>query len=118
MNPNWILFSGYAKLPTGITAGELYKTIGLIVAVDVTISEIIQADCTLAAELARRHVANVLLGYHFSEGTEALCRVIERIYQGGAKKAIITALRIIYDKYRTFMEETSNERKWENEAFV
>ena len=28
LNQNLVLFSGYAKLPTGITAGELYKTIG------------------------------------------------------------------------------------------
>lgn len=29
-----VLFSGYAKLPVGITAAEMYKVIGVIVVVD------------------------------------------------------------------------------------
>ena len=37
-----------------------------------------------------------------------MCQMIERIYQGSAKKAIITAIRIIYDKYRNFMLEYEN----------
>ena len=32
-------------------------------------------------------------------------RIIDKQYQGSAKKAIMTSLRIIYDKYRSFMEE-------------
>ena len=30
-----VLFSGYAKVPVGITAAEVYKVIGLVVVVDV-----------------------------------------------------------------------------------
>ncbi|WIW69681.1 MULTISPECIES: DUF3870 domain-containing protein [Anaerosinus] len=108
LNQNLVLFSGYAKLPTGITAGELYKTIGLIVIVDVNTSEIIQADCTLATNLASQHVAGALIGCSFKNGPDGMCQMIERIYQGSAKKAIITAIRIIYDKYRNFMLEYEN----------
>lgn len=115
MDPNLILFSGYAKLPTGITAGELYKTIGLIVIVDVKTGEIVQADCTLATELASRHVADALIGHYLNAGPEELCRRIDRVYQGSAKKAIITALRIIYDKYRNFMDECASGQQ-ENKA--
>lgn len=102
MNPNLVLFSGYAKLPTGITASELYKMIGVIVLVNMDTGEIIEADCTLATQLACRHVSASLVGQHLTDGPDALAELIDKIYQGNAKKAIITALRIIYDKYRNY----------------
>ena len=34
-----------------------------------------------------------------------LGKIVDRIYQGGAKRAIITAIKLIYDKYRNFMAE-------------
>lgn len=104
---NHILFSGYAKLPTGITASELYRLIGIIVVVDVKTGIIVKADCTLATELARQHVISFIEGYNLNEGPEKLQEIFERVYQGGAKKAIVTVLRIIYDKYRSYSIENN-----------
>ena len=53
-----VLFSGYAKLPVGITAAEMYKVIGVIVVVDMKSGLIVKADCTLATELARQFMTN------------------------------------------------------------
>ncbi|QJW49090.1 DUF3870 domain-containing protein [bacterium BFN5] len=106
LNPHLVLFSGYAKLPTGITASELYKIIGVIVLVDMKTGEIVEADCTLATQLARKHVSSALVGHTLTNGPDHLSDLIDRIYQGNAKKAIITALRIIYDKYRSYHLES------------
>lgn len=100
-----VLFSGYAKLPIGITANEIYKVVGIVVLVKVATGEIVEADCTLATKLARRHIADSLVGYSLKDGVDALVHLIDRIYQGGAKKSLITTLRIIYDKYRSYTEE-------------
>ena len=81
-----VLFSGYAKLPVGITASEMYKVIGVILVVRVETGEIMEADCTLATSVARNYVSNILLGHSLKNGPESV-------------------LRIIYDKYRSFMEE-------------
>lgn len=105
MNTNLVLFSGYAKLPAGITASELYKTIAITVLVDVQTGLIIEADCTLATHLASKHIAHIINGYNLNDGPEPLCQVIDRIYQGNAKKAIATAIRIICDKYRNYRIE-------------
>lgn len=102
-----VLFSGYAKLPTGITASEMYKVIGLILVIDIDTGEIIEADCTLATHVARRHVSEMLAGQSLKNGPDQALRLIDQVYQGSAKKAIITALRIIYDKYRSFKEGTA-----------
>ena len=103
-----VLFSGYAKLPVGITASEMYKVIGVILVVRVETGEIVQADCTLATEVARKYVATSLLGHSMKNGPESVLRVIDKQYQGSAKKAIMTSLRIIYDKYRSFLEEQNS----------
>ncbi|MDF2875477.1 MAG: hypothetical protein K0R22_2160 [Sporomusa sp.] len=98
-----ILFSGYAKLPTGITASEIYKVIGVVLLVNEDTGEIIQADCTLATAVARNHVSSILVGKQIAN-PDHLVRIVDTTYQGSAKKAIITAIRIIYDKYRSYKE--------------
>ncbi len=100
-----VLFSGYAKLPVGITASEMYKVIGVILVIRVETGEIVQADCTLATSVAREYVSCILLGHSMRNGPDSVLRIIDKRYQGSAKKAIMTSLRIIYDKYRSFMEE-------------
>jgi hypothetical protein len=100
-----VLFSGYAKLPVGITASEMYKVIGMILVIRVETGEIVEADCTLATKVAREYVSRVLLGQSLKNGPDTVLRIVDKRYQGSAKKAIMTSLRIIYDKYRSFMEE-------------
>lgn len=107
INDDLVLFSGYAKLPVGITASEMYKVIGVILVVRVETGEIVEADCTLATNVARQFVATSLLGQSIKNGPESVLRIIDKQYQGSAKKAIMTSLRIIFDKYRSFMEEQS-----------
>jgi hypothetical protein len=103
-----VLFSGYAKVPVGITAAEVYKVIGLIVVVDIETGIITEADCTLATKLARDYISKLLIGYDLSKGSEGIQAILDRQYQGNAKKAISTALRIIHDKYRSFKAEADN----------
>lgn len=99
-----VLFSGYAKLPAGITASEMYNVIGLVVTVDLKTDMILEADCTLATDLARKYVASLLCNQPLSAGVDVLIQNVDQFYHGSAKKAIITALRIIYDKYRTYKD--------------
>ncbi|MDR2005731.1 MAG: DUF3870 domain-containing protein [Acidaminococcales bacterium] len=108
---NLVLFSGYAKLPTGITASEIYKLIGIIVLVDVSTGMVVEADCTLATDLARRHVSKSIVGYDLNRGCEPLQQILDRVYQGSAKKAVTTVIRIIYDKYRSYKQEMSPDDK-------
>lgn len=105
---NHVLFSGYAKLPAGITASELYRLIGIIVVVDVNTGVVMKADCTMATELARQHVISFIEGYNLNDGPDKLQETFEKVYQGGAKKAIVTVIRIIYDKYRSHKLENSS----------
>lgn len=99
---NLVLFSAYAKLPAGMAVSEIFKVVGVILVIDVTTDIIKEADCTLTTQVARNHVTRTMMGYNLSMGIDDLIHSIDKTYHGGAKKAIITSLRIIYDKYTVF----------------
>jgi pyridoxal/pyridoxine/pyridoxamine kinase len=101
---NIILFSGYAKLPGGTVAGEVYKVMALVMLIDVLTGNIVEVDCTLSTRLAERFVVGNLKGKNI-RNQEKMIQLINDVYQGSAKKAIITALRIISDKYSRFCQE-------------
>lgn len=99
-----VFFSGYAKLPSGITATEMYRIIGVMIVVDMETETVMEADCTLITETGRNFVRNIIAGFCLANGIEPLLRTIDLRYQGNAKKAIISALKIIYDKYKSYKE--------------
>lgn len=105
IDENNVLFSGYAKLPDGTVSGEVYKVMGLVVLIDVRTGTITQADCTLSTRLAERFVLQLLIGRKIQEESMAIIEEINSVYQGSAKKAIITALRVIASKYAAYLQD-------------
>lgn len=99
-----VLFSGYAQLPAGTAASEMHKVMGIVVLVEMSTGKIIEADCTLSTRLAERFVSNILIGRSLKQGTAEINSHINDVYQGSAKRAIITILNIIHDKYMSYSE--------------
>jgi hypothetical protein len=105
MEPRETLFvTGYAKLPSGITAAELYKVVGLGLEVDASNGTVVAAECTLVTEVGRNFVARLLVGRSIDTDLAAMVQSIEGRYLGSAQKAIVTALRVCHDKYRAHRE--------------
>lgn len=100
-----ILITGYAKLPKGITASEMY---GGIIAVGLVVNresgEIIDSDCTLITRVAKDFVNKIVIGRNLNQ-LEVIEENLQNNYLGSAKKAIISALRICQEKYRQHLEE-------------
>ena len=101
---NIMLFSGYAKLPAGTMSGEVYKVMALVFLIDIRTSEIIEADCTLSTRLSERFVVSKFVGKNLLQDITAMIELINSIYHGSAKKAIINALRIIHAKYSAYVQ--------------
>ncbi len=99
-----IFFTGYAKLPSNITAEKLYEVIAIGIEVDPNTSIIVDCDCTLATMVARNFFRKLAIGYNLNEGIEGLTKVFEERYYGSARKAIITSLKIMYEKWLTYLE--------------
>jgi hypothetical protein len=99
MEPEKVLITGYAKLPANITCEEVYKILAVVVVVDMSTGVIEEAECSVVTGVAREFSAGIIKGYNMNDGPEELIDKFERLYQGNAKKAIQTSLKIIFKKY-------------------
>ncbi|SRR6056297_991602 len=96
---NEIFLSGYAKLPSNITASKLYEEIAVCIVVDRNTGEIRDAECTLSTMLGREFVNDIVIGSNIKD-LEKANKVLENKYHGSAQKAIITALKNCQKKFK------------------
>jgi len=104
MEPYEIFISGYAKLPTGTTAEELYKVVTVGILVDKNTGDIIDADCSLVTRVAKNIVNKLLVGKNILNFEEIEKAFNER-YFGSVKKALISSTKKCHDKYKAILEE-------------
>ena len=95
-----VLISGYAKLPANITSEEVYKTLVVVVRVDLEFGTVVKAECSVVTEVARKFIADMIVGYNLNDGPEKLIARFDASYYGQAKKAIETSLKMIFAKFR------------------
>jgi len=104
IDSNTILFSGYARLPSGISSSYIHETMVLVVLIDTRTATIIEAECTLSTRTSERYISGFLIGESINDGVEGINQRIDRYYEGNSKKAISTALRSIYNNYRSYVK--------------
>lgn len=105
-----VFFTGYAKLPSNITAAKLYEVVAVGIEVDPNTCIIVACDCTLATKVARDFVNSLIVGYNIGNGIDGLIDSFEKRYFGSARKALTTSLRIMYEKWRVYKGETLEEK--------
>jgi len=94
-----IFVTGYAKLPQGITAAELYSIIAVGMMVDRHTGIIGDVDCTLATDMGKNFVKSLVVGKNLNE-VDAIDTEFNDNYYGSAKKALISAIRTCNEKFR------------------
>ncbi|NLC12389.1 MAG: DUF3870 domain-containing protein [Firmicutes bacterium] len=102
-----ILLSGYAKLPANMVRASTEQVIGVAVVVDPKTSLVIDAECSLVLEIARNFLKDIMIGINLEKDFDDLISKIEKRYQGSASKAIMTALKVIYNKYLGYLKNNS-----------
>jgi len=103
MESNEILITGYAKLPQGITAKELYSVIAVGVIVEKHSGVIIDSDCSLATQIAKDFVKSILKGCLLGD-IDSIEKKFKKYYFGSARKAIISAVKTCAEKYKQICE--------------
>jgi len=103
VSPNRIFISGYAKLPKGITASELYGVIVVGLLINRNTGEILDAEASLVTDVARTFFKNHLIGENINN-IDFIEKTFRDCYFGSARKAIISALRTCYEKYSQVSE--------------
>ncbi len=105
MHKRLALFSAYTKLPQQTTASVMFKVAAVVVLINVETGKIVEAEATLSTELSKRVFAQAVVGQSFEQGPEAVLQRIRGCYQGSARNALLTAIRVVYDKYRAYLEQ-------------
>lgn len=95
------LFTGYARLPSGITASRVSDVVGVAVEVEPGTGTIVDAECTLSTHLARDFFRRLIIGHSLEADFPSMLRTIERRYHGSAQKALVTALKTVLEKYQS-----------------
>lgn len=93
-----VFVTGYAKLPQGITASEMYHVICLGLLVEKETGEIIDAECSLVTSLAKRVFRELVVGKDIKKMND-IEKDFVKVYYGSAKKALISAMRTCHEKY-------------------
>ncbi len=102
---NTILMSGYAKLPSNTTAEMVYQILAVAVLFDKRTGVIVEAEASMITDIAKRFIAKLLVGYDLNDGPDELMKTFETYYHGNAKRALETALRMIFSKYQEYRAE-------------
>jgi hypothetical protein len=77
----------------------LYENIVVVVIVEMTNGNITEADCSLSTDLSRRFVSELISGYNLEQGIGGLLTLFENRFHGSTRRALESALKIIYEKY-------------------
>lgn len=88
-----VFLSGYAKLPENTTAQKLYNHLVLVVTAQVPAGTILDVDCTMATDLGRRFIRELLVGYDLNRGPDPLVEKLNRAYYGHLRKALQTCIK-------------------------
>jgi hypothetical protein len=95
---NKVFVTGYAKLPQGITASELYTVICVGLLVDRDTGIIQDAECSLVTSLAKRVFKDLVVDHDIRNIEQIESGFVEH-YFGSAKKALISAMRTCHEKF-------------------
>ncbi|RKD20935.1 protein of unknown function [Caminicella sporogenes DSM 14501] len=107
MEPYEIFITGYAKLPKGITATELYHVIAVGLIVDKYTGKILDVDCSLVTRVAKQFIKNLVVGKNLKD-FDSIQNDLKNHYYGSAKKALISAFKTCHEKYKQIMESNKN----------
>lgn len=102
VDTNHVLFSGYARLPGGLSSSNIHATMALVILLDLKNAAIVKAECTLSTKTSENYISNLLEGKSLAGGVAEISQLIGKCYEGNSKKAILTALRSIYNNYRSY----------------
>lgn len=98
-----IYLSAYAKLPTDMPSGEMYKAVDIGLVINPEIGNIEDVSITLLTDEPKLFLKQIIIGYNLNDKPiEPLIETIKSRYLGASQKAICVALKLVHEKYLAF----------------
>jgi hypothetical protein len=96
---NTVLVTAYAKAPQGSAMYEVYKHAGIVLEIDPSNHEIVNAEFTFIADLTKNFFRRMMIGYSLANGIDDLVHRIETHYFAPSTNSVIVALKAAYTRY-------------------
>jgi len=100
-----VFIAGYARLPEGMAARNMYDTLTITAEIDKKYGVIVSTSCTLATKHGREYVEQLLRGHSLQDGIDDLIAHIKEHYLGKAGNAIQSSLKDLYKQYELYVEK-------------
>lgn len=94
-----VLVTAYAKAPQGSAMYEMYKYAGIVLEVDFSNHQIVEAEFTFVTGLAQNFFRRMIIGYDLSRGVDELVERIEKHYFAPSTHSVIVALKAAHKRY-------------------
>ncbi len=97
-----IFCTGYARLPDGMAAKNLYGVMGVGLEIDPHTDRVINASSTFITNMCTGFIQDILVNHDLKQGIESPIQRFEKRYYGLGKKAIISAIRDAYNQFEIY----------------
>ncbi|MDA5107985.1 DUF3870 domain-containing protein [Brevibacillus sp. LEMMJ03] len=101
-NHHTIFCTGYARLPDGMAAKNLYGVMGVGFEIDPETDKIVNASCTFVTNMCNDFIKSILVGHDLKNGVDLPIQTFEKRYFGLGKKAIVSAIRDAYNQFEIY----------------
>lgn len=102
-----VFIAGYAKLPAGMAAQNMYDILTVTAEIDKKYGVIVSASCTLATKHSRIYVEHLLKGHSLQDGMTEILEKTRTHYLGKADNALQSALKDLYKQYELYRNSSS-----------
>lgn len=98
-DPYFVCASGFAELPKGSPAYELYRVVAFVMIVDTRTDEIVDAGFSFVLDQTNEFVRSLVIGENVLTGVENIHRRIKTRFLSPVQGALIQAVRNAFDRY-------------------
>lgn len=98
-------FCGYAKMPSNVSASEVYGSLTLGLKIDLETTVILETSVTLLSGLAKEMIQEYFVGKRVVLDYEDIVAEIQYRHQGGVCKALLKAYDDIRRNFLEYMKK-------------
>src|SRR5690625_3041366 len=100
-----VFIAGYARLPSGMAAKNMYETLTSTAEIEKKYGVIVSTSSTVATDHGREFVQYLLKGHSLQDGIDQLLEEIKLRSLGQAGHALQPALKDLYKQYGLYRRE-------------
>lgn len=108
MQSKTIICTGYARLPEGMAAKNLYGVMGIGFEIDGRTDQILNVSSTFITSMCADFLQSIFCGHDLNLGLEKQIEEFENRYFAVGKKAVVVAIRDAYNQFLIYKNKNNS----------